>query len=100
MRTRRDTPEHHERGLHAPKRTLETARVVVEVPDGVLLLRRSAAPPGYAGPWERPGGKGAPGGDAAWGALREVYEETGIRLERAQLEPLGHLTHEDEQRVI
>jgi 8-oxo-dGTP pyrophosphatase MutT (NUDIX family) len=79
---------------------LETARVLIEGPDGVLLLRRSATSPSYAGHWELPGGKIDANEDAPSAAVRELYEETGITLERTELEPVGVLRHEDEQRVI
>ncbi len=63
--------------------------------DSVLLLRRTErADDPWSGHWSLPGGGCEPGDtDAIETALRELYEETGIRLSREALNctlPLAH----------
>lgn len=48
-------------------------------PTRVLAARRSA-PPRLAGGWEFPGGKVEPGEDPAQAAIREAWEELGVRV--------------------
>jgi 8-oxo-dGTP diphosphatase len=81
------------------RKQVRTARVILETPEGVLLLRRA---PGasFAGQWELPGGK-LDGGECPRTALcRELSEETGIHLAADALLPVGRLEHSDERRVI
>ena len=52
--------------------------VVRDVRGRILLLRRSGARNHFAGLWELPGGKPAPGETFANTALIEVFEETGL----------------------
>lgn len=45
-----------------------------------LLLKRSMSSKWYAGKWEFPGGKVDPGENFGDALLREVFEETGLRI--------------------
>lgn len=47
--------------------------------DGRLLLVKRANPPAQ-GLWSLPGGRREPGESAREGAVREVFEETGLRV--------------------
>lgn len=60
---------------HNPK---PCAGALVVSNDKVLLVRRGRPP--YAGYWDIPGGFLAPGEHPAEGAIREVHEETGLRI--------------------
>ena len=51
--------------------------------DKVLLLNRKKPP--YPGYWVAPGGKIDPGESPREGALRELYEETGLSAKHAEL---------------
>ncbi len=50
------------------------------VRDGHVLLLRKAAGLWGEGKWNAPGGKVLPGEDPAQAAVRETYEETGLRV--------------------
>ncbi|MEV0252325.1 NUDIX domain-containing protein [Nocardia sp. NPDC050712] len=67
-----------------------TARVIlVDSEDRVLLFRFTPPPPFEpATGWLTPGGGLDPGESVADGAVRELFEETGYRIERAQLSPV------------
>lgn len=54
-----------------------------------LLAARRTAPQPVAGLWEFPGGKVEPGETAELAAVREVFEELGVRI-RLGAELLGH----------
>lgn len=58
------------------------ARVVLLDPDGASLLIRSHDPDVVDGPtwWHVPGGGLDPGETPQQAAIREIYEETGLRL--------------------
>lgn len=51
----------------------------------VLLLRRSQTDTWRPGDWDFPGGGVEPGEDITAGVIRELVEETGLRLEAADL---------------
>jgi 8-oxo-dGTP pyrophosphatase MutT (NUDIX family) len=57
-------------------------------PDGVpsvLLTRRNARLRAHAGQWALPGGRREPGETAVAGALRELAEEVGLKLDQASV---------------
>jgi 8-oxo-dGTP diphosphatase len=54
-----------------------------------LLLRRHPGKP-QGNSWGLPAGKIEPGEDPRAAAVREVYEETGIRLDPKELKEVGH----------
>ncbi len=58
---------------------LKVAAVYVECNGKFLFLRR-ATPPHFAGEWCVPGGKVEPGEEILFGAMRELEEETGIKV--------------------
>lgn len=63
------------------------AKSVILNSDGaVLLLRRSQTDTRRPGDWDFPGGVIEPGEDMAAGAAREIYEESGLTVEPAQLQ--------------
>lgn len=53
---------------------------VVDTSGRVLYIRRSATAPSRAGQYEHPAGLIEPGEHPVTAALREVHEETGIRI--------------------
>jgi len=62
---------------------IEVAAAVIERADGSFLLAQRPAGKVYAGYWEFPGGKVEPGEDAVAALSRELHEELGIDVERA-----------------
>lgn len=65
----------------SPKRFALSIKVVIRDPEGrCLLLRRSSASRGNPGKWEFPGGKVENGESFDLALLREVEEETGLRV--------------------
>jgi 8-oxo-dGTP pyrophosphatase MutT (NUDIX family) len=90
-----DYPKHHEiimflqrQGIWEPSavpRSTATARTLVMNGHGdILMLRRSATDPFYAGAWDLPGGRVEPGEDIHEGALRETAEEAGLSCTQPQ----------------
>lgn len=59
--------------------------VDVRVGDAQLLLRRSFSDPSRPGEWDHPGGHIEPGESPEEAAVREVFEETGLRIRPDQL---------------
>ena len=59
---------------------------VVNERDGILTLRRSSQRGAHRGKWGLPGGKADRGEMPEETAARELYEETGIRVEEEELE--------------
>jgi 8-oxo-dGTP diphosphatase len=64
-------------------KAVEVAAAVILRPDGSFLLARRPEGKVYAGYWEFPGGKVEPGESAEAALAREVYEELGVKVERA-----------------
>jgi 8-oxo-dGTP diphosphatase len=64
------------------------------VRDGELLLLRKAAGLWGEGKWNAPGGKVLPGEDPWEAAVRETYEETGLRVRSLRHRGVLHFTFE------
>jgi 8-oxo-dGTP diphosphatase len=64
-------------------KSIRVAAAVIERGDGSYLLGRRAPGTFYAGYWEFPGGKIEPGEDGRQAVVRELDEELGIRVLRA-----------------
>lgn len=62
---------------------VQVVAAVIEQPDGSYLLGRRAPGTFYAGYWEFPGGKIEPGESARDAIVRELQEELGIAVLRA-----------------
>jgi len=82
-----------------------TARVLLVNPEGRVLLLQDSDPGAAGTPrfWLTPGGALDPGENTAQAAVREVAEETGLRLPLGQLgKPLGlrHVRHGYSDRVV
>ncbi len=56
---------------------------------GKLLLTRRAKGKSFAGTWENSGGAAQAGETSLQAIARELFEETGIRAEESEFEPLG-----------
>ncbi len=70
---------------HSPSKEKLTAASVVEIinPENkILLMKRFNNGDGYGDFWVCPGGKSDPGEAPVDTAIREVYEEVGIRLDK------------------
>jgi 8-oxo-dGTP diphosphatase len=76
--------------LSVPK-TVQVAAAVIESADGRFLLGQRAADTVYAGYWEFPGGKVEAGETAHAALVRELREELGIEVIRA--DPWLHREH-------
>ncbi|MEE4361078.1 MAG: NUDIX domain-containing protein [Pseudomonadales bacterium] len=73
-----------------PREHLLLVHVLVVDDDRVLLLRRAGT--GLAdGDWAPPGGRLEPGETPRAGAVRELAEETGLRVAEGDLAPLAAL---------
>jgi 8-oxo-dGTP pyrophosphatase MutT (NUDIX family) len=75
-------------GVDRPDLKQAAVAVCVTEPDGVpalLLTRRNAAMRAHAGQWALPGGRREPGETPVDGALRELAEEVGLRLDRSHV---------------
>ena len=66
--------------------------VLLQRPDGRVLLTKRAGGIYLAGMWAVPGGKVDAGEDVVAAAARELYEETGVTVARDQLTFIG-VTH-------
>jgi 8-oxo-dGTP diphosphatase len=62
---------------------VDVAVAVMERPDGRVLLARRPPQKVYAGYWEFPGGKVEPGETVSAALSREVHEELGVEVQRA-----------------
>lgn len=71
-----------------PVRSIRVSAAVITDADGRLLLVRKAGTTAFM----QPGGKPEAGEDAAQTLIRELHEEIGLRLDPADLTPLGEFT--------
>jgi ADP-ribose pyrophosphatase YjhB (NUDIX family) len=62
--------------LESFRNPVPTVDVIIEMGDGVVLIRRSNPPPG----WALPGGFVEYGESLESAAVREAFEETGLRV--------------------
>jgi len=69
----------------AEPRRIHVSAAVIRDGDGRLLLVRKSGTTAFM----QPGGKPEDGEDAATTLVREIREELGLRLDAADLEPLG-----------
>jgi 8-oxo-dGTP diphosphatase len=71
-----------------------TADVVILTPDGHALLIERDWPP-YEGAWALPGGHVDRGETSLDAAVRELFEETGVRVKPADLRQIGTFDRPD-----
>jgi 8-oxo-dGTP pyrophosphatase MutT (NUDIX family) len=85
-----DNPSGNERGKVVQKDTAIRAAgiCVVDHSGKILLLKRSSMNDDHVGEWAFPGGKIESGETAVQTALREVREETGLRINSSSIIPL------------
>lgn len=67
---------------------IETTACYLEIDQKLLLLQRSSKK-SEAGKWGVPAGKVENGETAQDAAIRELFEETGVRIEHSQIRFLG-----------
>jgi 8-oxo-dGTP diphosphatase len=67
--------------LKNPRNPVPTVDAIIEVPDGIVLIRRLHPPPG----WALPGGFVEYGETVAAAAVREAHEETGLHISLTEL---------------
>ena len=77
---------------------VRVAAAVILRPDGRVLLAQRPPGKAYAGYWEFPGGKLEPGETCAHALVRELREELGVDVVRA--ERVLELRHEYPERHI
>ncbi len=70
--------------------TVEVAGCFCEWKDKILLVKRSPSKP-QGNTWGLPAGKVEKGEDPRSAAVREVYEEVGIRMDSNELKEVGKL---------
>ncbi len=71
------SPDKGSDGAHAPKRPVDAVGIICFRGDDVLLIQRGKAP--RKGEWSIPGGRIEPQESEQSAALRELWEETGIK---------------------
>lgn len=69
------------RSLTHRRNPVPTVDAIIEVPDGIVLIRRHYPPPG----WALPGGFVEYGETVAAAAVREAAEETGLQITLSEL---------------
>ncbi|WP_164743573.1 NUDIX hydrolase [Microbacterium sulfonylureivorans] len=70
------------------------ASVCVVRGDGLVLITRRAAEKDWPLAWEFPAGSALAGETSVEGAVRELAEETGVRVEGADLQFVGRVVEE------
>lgn len=75
-------------------KTLQVAAAVLADEHGRVLINERPAGKSHAGEWEFPGGKLEAGETPADAIVRELYEELGVEVRRAEARPLIQLTHD------
>lgn len=81
-------------------RTIVAAKALVIVGDEGLVLRNSDTHPRWPLQGDMPGGTIEEGETIEDGLIREVEEETSIRLERSQIKELYTMTYSDDEIVV
>jgi 8-oxo-dGTP diphosphatase len=81
------------------KKTIKVVGCIVRLEDKILLLYRSAkeTEPSL---WGIPAGKTEEGESELQTVARELYEETGLKLQEKDLEYLGHLPIEYDTFIV
>ncbi|MBI3783534.1 MAG: NUDIX hydrolase [Deltaproteobacteria bacterium] len=64
-----------------PRNPAPTVDVIIELPDGIVLIERRNPPPG----WALPGGFVEYGESVEAAAVREAHEETGLNVQLTDL---------------
>ena len=67
--------------LKSPRNPAPTVDVVIELPEGIVLIERANPPPG----WALPGGFVEYGESVEAAAVREALEETGLEVRLTEL---------------
>jgi 8-oxo-dGTP diphosphatase len=79
--------------MEARARTVLVAACALFDAEGRLLLARRPEGRSFAGLWEFPGGKVEPGESPEAALIRELHEELGIEVAKANLVPLTFASH-------
>lgn len=85
-------------GREYPRAPILGVAAVVLRDDAILLIRRGREP--LLGAWSLPGGALELGEAMAEGVVREIFEETGIRVRPVEIvATLDRIVRDDQQRV-
>lgn len=95
----------HRRGKSLPKNVYhQTVFIWTVSTDGLFLITKRSLQKPWGGYWENTGGSVLAGEDRELGAIRELYEETGIKVEKKDLiiikEEKGRTAFEDTFLII
>ncbi len=85
-------------GRHVWSNPLPVAVVAVRTEGGVLIIQRGIEP--AKGKWALPGGFLETGETWQEGSCREVFEETGLRIDPADIEPVEALSVAQNSQII